>query len=65
MKNIELNLGGLLGGVMCFFWGVALSMILVPNNENASEFGEVIVFAVIAGAFTGNFLWDRIFKKFK
>lgn len=62
MKNIDLNLGGLLGGVMCFIGSVALSMLLVTSNENASEYGEFVVLAVIAGAFTGNYLWERIWK---
>ena len=38
---------------------------LVTDNDSENDFGEFVIFAVIAGAFTGNFFWDRISKKFK
>ena len=59
MKNIELNLGGLIGALL----GGGIAAAVIFSQVDASTAGRGDFKALIAGAFAGNFLWDKIFKK--
>jgi hypothetical protein len=60
MKNIELNMGGLVGAAILggiaglLFYGLGVS---VKNPAKA------LVFAIIAGAVAGTFIWGKLFPK--
>ena len=63
MKNIELNLGGLIGALLG--GGIAAAVIFSQVDASTAGRGDfkAPIIALIAGAFAGNFLWDKIFKK--
>lgn len=62
-KGISVNLGGVIGGLVC--GGVAGAFIIpyVVEIDDIRDFKFVIVSAVIGGALAGNFLWDFIFEE--
>lgn len=65
MKNIELNIGGLIGALAC---GVIAGIIIFSQIDlTTSGRGPYkwIIFSLIGGAFAGNFLWSLVFKKEK
>ena len=69
MKNIELNVGGLIGAIAC---GGIAALILYLKFASAPELPKnggpiksVFLGSVIGGAFAGNFLWERIVKRSK
>lgn len=68
MKNINLNPGGLIGAVLC--GGVAVAVIFgmteaseINEGRGGRGVGKLVIIAVVAGAFAGNFLWSAIFPK--
>ena len=63
MNNIDLNIGGLIGALVC--GGIAAAIVfstLETTNSGRGPF-KLIIFALIGGAFAGNFLWRLVFKK--
>jgi hypothetical protein len=63
MKNIDLNIGGLIGALAC--GGIAAAIVFSTLDTANSGRGpyKLVIFALIGGAFAGNFLWGLIFKK--
>lgn len=61
MKNIELNAGGLIGAVAS---GVAAGAILFWKYSEEMDRAptRMVIGALIAGAFAGNYLWQQLFK---
>ncbi|HTN77942.1 MAG TPA: hypothetical protein VL096_21975 [Pirellulaceae bacterium] len=63
MSNFDLNIGGLLGAVICgVLVGVVLFAVAGVNGEGRGPY-RLIIGAVIGGAIAGNFLWGLAFKK--
>ncbi len=63
MDNMNLNPGGIVGGLVC---GGIVAAVIFPNVDpkNASTgVYKLPILGVIAGAFIGNFLWGAIFRK--
>ncbi|QDT44953.1 hypothetical protein Pan241w_50700 [Gimesia alba] len=63
MENINLNLGGVIGAIVC--GGIAAAIIFSTvdlKNGKRPQF-QLITLGLIGGAFVGNYLWGRIFKK--
>lgn len=61
--NITLNPGGVIGALAC--GGIAGAIVfstLDPTNSGNGPYAGII-FALVAGAFAGNFLWGSIFSK--
>jgi hypothetical protein len=63
MKNIDLNIGGLIGALAC--GGIAAAIVFSTLDTTNRDRGpyKLIIFALIGGALAGNFLWGLIFKK--
>jgi hypothetical protein len=63
VKNIDLNPGGLIGALAC--GGITAAVVF--SSIDAADTGrgpyKFIIFALIGGAFAGNFLWGLVFKK--
>ena len=63
MKNLTLNAGGIIGALAC---GAVAAAVIFSSYDTANDDRapyKLIVVAVIAGAFGGNFLWGLITKK--
>jgi hypothetical protein len=63
MKNVELNPGGLIGALLCggIAGGVIFSMVDVEQAGRGAY--QLPVAALVGGAFAGNFLWGKVFKR--
>jgi hypothetical protein len=62
MKNIDLNPGGLIGGLLC--GGIAAAIIFSNDDANkAGRSAKLAILALIVGATVGNFLWGKVFPK--
>lgn len=61
MQNINLNIGGLIGALGC--GGIAAVIVFTTMDAQTRTGPKLIIVAVIAGAFAGNFLWGLVFKK--
>lgn len=63
MENLNLNIGGLIGAIVC--GGIAAAIIFSTVDIDSSKRSpfKLIIFALIGGAFAGNYLWGRLFKK--
>lgn len=64
MKNFNLNLGGLIGAVVC--GGIAAAIVLTMlDSSDGSRRGpyKMIALALVAGGSGGNYLWGYFFKK--
>jgi hypothetical protein len=63
MQNIDLNIGGLIGALAC--GGIAAGIVFANLDTTDSDRGpyKLIILALVAGAFAGNFLWGIVFKK--
>ncbi len=53
MPNVNLNVGGVIGGVLG-----ALAAFAMPLGT-----GIVAILAIVGGALAGNYLWARIVRK--
>jgi hypothetical protein len=63
MINIDLNAGGLIDALA---WGGIAAAVVFATVEPANAgrtVGRIVIYAMIGGAFGGNFLWSRLFKK--
>jgi hypothetical protein len=60
---MDLNAGGLIGALVC--GGVAGAVVFSTVDLSETNRGpyRLILLALIAGAFAGNFLWGLAFKK--
>ena len=65
MKNIDLNLGGIVGALVC--GGVAAAIIFSSIDATSSSRApyKLVIVALIGGAFAGNFVWGLVFKRQK
>ena len=63
MKNINLNVGGLIGALV-FGAGSAAIYFVAVNPEHPAENApaKLFILALVGGAFAGNFLWERLFR---
>jgi hypothetical protein len=58
VKNIDLNLGGVIGALAC--GGIAAALVLPnidPRNTGRGPY-QLVVLALVGGAFAGNLLWN-------
>ena len=64
MKNINLNLGGLIGALIC---GGIVAIVVFSDIDQANKNGStrMIIPALLGGAFAGNYLWEWAVKKRK
>ena len=63
MKNIQLNLGGVIGAILLTA-AVIVTVVLTSNpNDIGGRMGRFGVPALFLGAFGGNYLWNRLFSK--
>lgn len=62
MKNIDLNVGGLIGALACA--GIAGAILFSTMDQPDGGRGpyKLLLFALIGGAFAGNYLWGLVFK---
>ena len=63
MENINLNIGGLIGAIVCGGIAAAIVFSIVDLNNGKRPQYKLITLGLIGGAFSGNYLWGRIFKK--
>lgn len=63
MKNIDLNVGGVIGALAC--GGIAAVVVFSTFDAMNSGGGpyKLVILALIGGAFAGNFLWGLVFKR--
>jgi hypothetical protein len=68
MKNIDLNPGGLIGALACagIYAAIVFPSVDIFSSVDITKTGywpyKLMVFALIGGAFAGNFLWGLFFK---
>jgi hypothetical protein len=63
VTNINLNAGGVIGAIVCGgVAGVVLFSNIDPEGPGRGPI-RLAIFALIGGAFAGNFLWGLVFKK--
>lgn len=60
MKNFDLNVGGLIGGLAL---GGITGFVVFNDPDNAGNAGRLAILALIIGAFAGNIVWGLIFRK--
>ena len=63
MSNIDLNPGGLIGALLA---GAVAGVLIYSNNDPEGAMrrpARLIVFAIVGGAFAGNYLWGMLFGK--
>lgn len=65
MKNIELNPGGIIGALLCAGITAAVIFSNVDVNDAGRGAYKMPIVALCGGAFAGNFLWGKMFKKDK
>jgi hypothetical protein len=58
VKNITLNFGGLIGGLMGLGVGVS---IIYWKGDTEGRIGKLITVCVCGGAIAGNYLWGLAF----
>ena len=59
MTNVNLNLGGAIGGL--FGAGLTALLLFSPDGDQ-KRFAKILIATVIGGALVGNFLWGRMAK---
>ena len=65
MPNIDLNIGGLIGAVVCGAIVGAIVFATVNLTDSGRGPNILIILAVIGGAIAGNFLWGSFVTKRK
>ena len=65
MKNIDLNAGGVIGGVVVAGIAAAILFAVMDTSQSGRGPYRLIMLALIGGAILGNFLWGIFFKKSK
>ena len=63
MKDMHLNVGGIIGGFVGLGAALAIVFMLRPKEEVGKGFGKLCIFGIIGGAVAGNFLWGLAFRK--
>lgn len=59
LMNINLNLGGILGGLFgaAASAGIVFGVLDLPNRRGSAK---LVILGVVLGAFAGNFLWSLL-----
>ena len=63
MKNIDLNVGGIIGAIAA---GIIVAVVVFSTagvDDPDRGQSRLIILGLIGGAFAGNFLWSLVFKK--
>jgi hypothetical protein len=58
MNNMNLNAGGV---ICALLFGIGTGVILFTLDFEPDRIGKISLCALVAGAFAGNFAWERIF----
>lgn len=61
MRNIELNIGGLIGALV--LGGIAGAIGFTAFDTASRRPAQVLILGVVVGAVAGNFVWGLVFKK--
>lgn len=59
MKNMNLNVGGLIGALLTI--GGVLAYCFLATTEVPSRIGKLVVAAAVGGGVLGNWLWSLAF----
>ena len=62
MKNMDLNVGGLIGALLLGALGGLIGYLAMGDGENTRPISKLLIGGVVLGAIAGNQLWAKFFK---